>query len=67
MTDREGGDAAPGGRSRGEQSGRDVLLSMVPLALVVLGEVRLLITGSGTQEQFRILAAATLDVPVLPS
>ncbi len=31
-----------------------------------LGEVRLLVTGSGTEEQFRTLADATLDAPVLP-
>ncbi|MDQ3990170.1 MAG: DUF4245 domain-containing protein [Actinomycetota bacterium] len=36
MTDREGGDTVPGGRSRGQQSARDVLLSMVPLVLIVL-------------------------------
>ena len=39
MADREGGDAARGGRSRGQQSARDVLLSMVPLVLVVLALV----------------------------
>jgi hypothetical protein len=31
-----------------------------------LGEVRLLVTGSGTEEQFRTLTDATLDAPVLP-
>jgi hypothetical protein len=41
MTDRESGDAAPGGRSRGQQSVRDVLLSMLPLALIVLALVGL--------------------------
>lgn len=36
MTEREGGHMAPRGRPRGQQSARDVLLSMVPLVLIVL-------------------------------
>lgn len=33
--------------------------------VIDLGEVRLLVTGSGTDEQFRILVDAALDAPVL--